>query len=137
MTFSYDETDLATELNKIRLWIGDVDGDDVLLQDEEIAYVQGDSSTFLKRVAACCRLICAKVARDVDYKLSLLSEKATDVYKRYKAMAERFEAGSSRSYPWAGSVEVAFKKATEDDTSLVKPKIRKGMMNYGNSNDNN
>ena len=52
MTFSYDSDDLATELNKIRLWIGDVDEDDAFLQDEEIAYVQDDSSTFLKRVAA-------------------------------------------------------------------------------------
>ncbi|GAG88890.1 unnamed protein product, partial [marine sediment metagenome] len=92
--------------------------------------------TFLKRVAACCRLICAKVARDVDYKLSLLSEKATDIYGRYKMMAERFEAGSSSSYPWAGSVDVAFKKATENDTSLVKPKIKKGMMSYRGISDN-
>ena len=136
MTFSYDSDDLVTELNKIRLWIGDVDEDDAFLQDEEIAYVQDDSSTFLKRVAACCRLICAKIARKVDYKLSLLTEQASKIYDRYKAMAVRFEAGSSRSYPWTGSVDVALKKANEDDTSLVKPKIRKGLMDYRGSNDN-
>ena len=135
MAFSYNETDLATELNKIRLYIGDVDSDEQLLQDEEIAYVQSDSSTFVRRCAACCRLICTKVARDVDFKLSLLSEKASDVYERYKTLAERFEMSGSMSYPWAGSVDVSLKEANEDDDALVKPKFRKGHMNYA-SQDN-
>lgn len=137
MTFSYDPTALTEELNKIRLWIGDVDEDDILLQDEEIAYVQSDSSTFLRRVAACCRLICAKLARKVDYKLSLLSEKASDTYERYKAMTKYYELNSSTSYPWMGSLDISLKKTTEDDTSLVKPKIKKGMMDYGEGIDDN
>ena len=137
MTFSYDSSALTTELNKIRLWIGDVVEDDVLLQDEEIAYVQSDSSTFLKRVAACCRLICAKLARRVDYKLSLLSEKASDTYERYLAMTKYYELNSSTSFPWVGSIDKSLKEDVEDDTSLVKPKIRKGMMDYGEGIDDN
>lgn len=128
MSFTYDETQLSVELNKIRLRIGDTDEDDVLLQDEEIAYVQSDNTSFLRRVAACCRLICAKLARRVDYKLSLLSEKASVLYDRYKSMAEMYDGKSSQDFPWTSSVRVSDHDAVEDDESLVKPKFKKGIM---------
>lgn len=137
MTFSYDETALDVELNKIRLYIGDMDSDNPLLQDEEIASVQADVAGFRATVAACCRLICAQLARKVDYKLSLLSEKASELYKRYKALAERYEAMSSVSYPWSGAIFVADKEAVEDDTSLVKPKFRKGLHEHPGAVDEN
>ena len=127
MTFSYDETALDVELNKIRLFIGDTDSDDPLLQDEEIASAQADVVGFKATVAACCRLICAQLSRKVDYKLSLLTEKASALYERYKDMAERYEVMSSVSYPWSGSIFEADKEAVEDDTSLVKPKFRKDL----------
>ena len=128
MSFSYDETKLSVELNKIRLWLGDTDEDDILLQDEEIAYVQSDNTSFLRRAAACCRLICAKLSKRVDYKLSLLSEKASVLYDRYKSMAERFEGMSSQTFPWSSSVRVSDHDAVKDDESLMKPKFTKGIM---------
>ena len=133
MTFSYDETKLNVELNKIRLYIGDTDSQDPLLQDEEIVSVQADNTGFRKIVAACCRLICAQLARKVDYKLSLLSEKASALYGRYKMLAERYEAMSSASYPWSGAIFKADKEAVEDDTSLVKPTFKKGLHKYPGS----
>lgn len=128
MSFSYDSTRLEDEINQIRLHLGDTDEDEPLLQDEEIRLMQSSSSSFRRRVAACCRLICAKVARDVDYRLSLLSEDASEVYERYKDMAERYEVMGSSNYPWAGSILESFKDSTEKDNSLVKPKFKKGQM---------
>jgi len=131
MTFSYDASALGTELNKIRLYIGDTDEDDVLLQDEEIALVQADSTTFLRRCASCCRLICTKLARRVDVKLASFSEKASDLYKRYLEKAKYYEGQSSTSYPWSGSIYVDDKDATEedyDDGVLTKPKFKRGQM---------
>lgn len=127
MTFTYDISALTVELNTIRFYIGDTDSTDPLLEDEEIAYIQANYSTLLIRVAECCRMICSKVARKVDYRLSLLSEKASAIYDRYKALAERFEAQTSLSYPWAGSIIESLKEDAEDDTSLVHPKIKKGI----------
>ena len=141
MTFSYNENALDVELNKIRLYIGDTDSNDPLLQDEEIASVQADTTGFRATVAACCRLICAQLARKVDYKLSLLTEKASVLYDRYEVQAERFEAMSSVSYPWSGAIFKDDKEAVEDDTSLVKPKFKKdlhahpGTRVVGNDND--
>lgn len=130
MTFSYDVTKLSDELNKIRLYIGDTDSSDPLLEDEEIELVQVDSTSFLKRVSVCCHLICSKLAKRVDYRLSLLTEKASVLYDRYKVMAKRYEVMSSLSYPWAGSVLKSFKEATEDDTTLVKPKFKVGLHDH-------
>ena len=140
MTFSYDETNLGVELNKIRLYIGDMDEDNPLLQDEEIISVQADVSGFKATVAACCRLICAQLARRVDYKLSLLSEKASTLYDRYKALAERYEAMGSVSYPWSGSIFRADKEAVEDDITLVEPLFKRGVHKHPGTvdeNDNN
>ena len=131
MTFSYDASALDTELNKIRLYIGDVDEDDALLADEEIAQVQADSTTFLRRCASCCRLICSKLARRVDSKLSSFTENAEVIYERYLKMAEYYEAQSSMNYPWSGAIYVDDKDATEDDyddDTLVKPKFQRGKM---------
>lgn len=130
MSFSYDETRLDVEINKIRLYIGDTDSADPLLQDEEIQVMQADTTGFKATVAACCRLICAQLSRKVDYKLSLLTEKASVLYDRYKAMAERYEAMSSVSYPWSGAIYVSDKEATEDDISLVKPKFKKNLHDH-------
>jgi len=130
MSFSYDETKLDKEMNVIRLYLGDTDENDPLLQDEEIIFIQGEKSTLTKRIAACCRLICAHLARKVDYRLSLLSEKAGAMYERYKDQADRYEVMGSLSYPWAGSVDVALKKANEDDTSIVQPKFTKGIHDH-------
>ncbi len=137
MTFSYDETQLSVELNKIRLYVGDTDSADPLLQDEEIINVQADITGFKATVAACCRLICAQLARKVDYKLSLLTEKASVLYERYKALAERYEVMSSVSYPWSGSIFKDDKEAVEDDTSLVKPTFKRGVHRHpGTVSDN-
>ncbi len=131
MTFSYDTADLSTELNKIRLYIGDVDSNDVLLENEEIALIQADSSTFLKRCAECCRLICAKVIRRVDGKFGNLTEKSSSIYDHYKEKADTFDSLSSSSYPWMGSLYQDDKDDMEDeqdDGTYTAPSFRRGAM---------
>lgn len=128
MTFTYDETALSTELNRIRLELGDTDSDDILLQDEEIEQVQSEQDTFYKRVASCCRLICNKIARRVDYKLSLLSESASDLYERYQKMEKEYSTRASFNHPWLGSIKKDLKDDVESDTDLVKSRFKRGQM---------
>lgn len=128
MTFSYDETALDVELNRIRLELGDTDSDDILLQDEEIGQIQSEQGTFYKRVAACCRLICSKIARKVDYKLSLLSESLSDLYDRYQKMEKEYSTKASFNHPWVGSIKKDLKEDVEGDTDLVKPRFKRGQM---------
>ena len=128
MTFSYDETDFSMELNRIRLELGDTDEDDALLQNEEIVQVQTEQSTFYRRVASCCRLICAKIAKKVNYKLSRLSEDASILYDRYKEMEKMFSAKTSTNYPWVGSIKTDLKADVEANTNLVKARFKRGQM---------
>ncbi len=127
MSFSYDPTGLSTELNRIRLEIGDTDENDYYLLDEEVAQIQSEKSTFFLRVAKCCELICSKIARDVKVKMGRFSEDSGDVYQRYKDMAVVFNRLASTSYPWSGAISVSEKESIEDNAALVKPKIKLGM----------
>lgn len=126
-TFTYNPTDLSTELNRLRLELGDTDENDPYLYDEEIVQVQSEKTSFFLRVAKCCELICSKIARDVKVKLGRFSEDSSEVYQRYKDMAVRFNRLASISYPWSGAISVSEKESIEDDTSLVKPKIKLGI----------
>lgn len=127
MSFSYDLADLATELNRLRLEIGDTNSDDFFLHDEEIEVLQSEKTSFYRRAAACCDLICAKVAREVKMKIGHFSEDANKVYDRYRALSKKFLSFASIDYPWAASISVSEKETYEDDTSLVQPKIKLGI----------
>lgn len=129
MSFTYDSGDLSTELNRLRLEIGDTDENDTLLQDEEVAKIQAEKSTFYLRAAGCCGLICVKLSRKVRVKISGFSEDAGVVYDRYKELQNKFVQLASVSYPWAASITASDKITNEDDTSLVQPKIKKGIHN--------
>lgn len=127
MSFSYDLTDLSTELNRLRLEIGDTDSNDFFLADEEIIIIQDEKSSFYRRAAACCELICSKVAREVNFKVGHYSENSDEIYKRYQALAKKYRSHASVNYPWSSALTVADKEGYEDDTSLVQPKIKLGL----------
>lgn len=127
MSFTYDSSSLSTELNRIRLEIGDTNEDDPLLNDAEITKIQAEYSNFYRRCSACCRLVSSKFARDVDYAAGIVSEKSSQLSKRYDDMAKRYAQLGAASYPWSTSVSEDDKDDIETDTSLVKPKFSKGM----------
>ena len=128
MTFTYDPAGLGTALYRIRLEIGDVDSSRILLQDEEIEQIISEKSTFNRRVAACCRLICAIFAGEPErYRIGNFQESQEEVYKRYLSMAERYEARGGGGAPWAGSISEDYKDTTEADTGIVDPRIKRGI----------
>lgn len=130
MSFSYDLADFDTELNRLRLEIGDTKSDDYFLDDEEIMVIQSEKTSFYRRAAACCELICAKVAREVNSKIGHFSESSNEIYVRYKSLVAKFSAQSSTSYPWSSAISISEKESFEDDTSLVQPKIKLGLHNH-------
>ena len=127
MNFSYDPTDLADEFNRLRLEIGDTDSKDPLLDDDEVIKVQAEEDSFYMRASTCCSLIASKLIRRAKYRIGQFSEDARSEYDRYTIMASNFAKLASKSYPWAASISVATKETNETDTSLVKPKFKKGM----------
>lgn len=130
MSFSYDLADFDTELNRLRLEIGDTDSDDYFLDDEEIAVIQSEKTSFYRRAAACCGLICAKVARDVNFKIGHFSENSDKIYAHYEELMDKFNIQASTSYPWSAAISVSEKDLYENDESLVHPKIKLGLHDH-------
>ena len=127
MAFSYDETALDVELNRIRLEIGDTDSNRPLLEDEEIEQVSSEYDSFNQKVGKCFRLICSLFASEPkSVRIEGFSENYADAYAYYKDLAAQYELLGGGG-PWAGSIDVAFKEATELDTSLVSPSFKRGM----------
>lgn len=126
-TFTYDNTALSTELNRIRLEIGDTNSNEPLLYDGEITQIQAEYTTFNKRCCACCKAIMAKFAREVDYNIAGYSEKAGSIYDRYEKLAKHFAQLGAASYPYSSSLVQDDKDAYQDDSDLVQPKVKRGM----------
>jgi len=129
MTFTYNSSALNEDLNRIRLEIGDTDSDRPLLEDEEIEQIISEYTGFNNRVAKCFRLLCSIFASNPkSVKMEGFTETYGDVYAYFKERAVHYESlGGLSGVPWAGSIDVAFKAATEEDTSLVSPIFKRGL----------
>ena len=131
MTFTYDILALDSELNRIRLEIGDTDSNRPLLKDEEIEQIISEYTSFNQKVAKCCRLICSIFSSEpTSVRIEGFAESYKDTYAHFKGLAEHYESlGGSKGVPWAGSCSADFKEATELDTTLVQPFFKRGMHN--------
>jgi t-SNARE complex subunit (syntaxin) len=127
MSYTYDPEALSTELNRIRLEIGDTNSNEYFLHDEEIAQIQSEESTFFKRVTACCRLICSKLARETRHAMDGFSEDSERLYEHYKEMAIRYGSVASGSYPCMMSTHEDDKDANEEDDNIVQGRFIRGM----------
>jgi hypothetical protein len=130
MTFTYDETALSGELNRIRLELGDTDSDKPILQNEEIEQVISEEGGFHHQVAVCARIICSFFSNGPSkYKIEGYFEDNSKAYDRFKKIA-CYHEGMGSSGPWAGSILDSWKDSNRLDTSLVAPKFKKGMHDY-------
>lgn len=128
MSFSYDVGRLDVTLNRLRFEIGDTDSDRPLLANEEIELIVSEYSTLSQRAAKCCRMICTKLSGEpTSFKIEGYSESYKDMYSRYESLAQGFEQRGTGGGPWAGSYDVDFKDATEEDTDIVAPFFKRGM----------
>jgi hypothetical protein len=108
MAFSYDFTALTVPLNQVRLMVGDINESEPLLQDEEIAFVIGQSgSNIYAQAGAVARFIAAKLAREVDAVNEPLRQMFSQRMTRFLKLADMWEqqldvdpAGAFASSAW-------------------------------------
>ena len=127
MSFSYDPADLETELNRIRLEIGDTDSLNYFLLDEEIAIIQSELSSFNARCAKCCGLIANKFSAKTEVRFDGYSEKFSEIVERYRKMAEYYGNLSAGSYPYSSSIYQDDKDTYQNDVDIVQPAFKRGM----------
>lgn len=90
MTFTYDGT-LDTDLEKVRLLIGDTDSTAALFQDAEIThFLTVRSSNLYLAAADACEAAAAKFARAFDFATDGQSFERSKMHDAFLAMAEAF-----------------------------------------------
>lgn len=142
MTFTYDATDLSTDLAKVRLAIGDVvdfTADAESLTDEEIAVALAETSSLgLASVRAMEDLIAKMtraVARGGGGVSSDQSRKFDQMNKHLGTLRRR--AGKGRMTCYAGGISKDRVEDTNDDEDFRKPAFRVGMDDYPTPYDGN
>lgn len=123
MTWTYDSTDLSTDLAQVRLRIGDTNTDDQLLTDEEINHYLGLKADVDLAAADCIEFgIIPKLSRDVDRSNLGMSATRSQKVQHYMDLVDRLRRGS-----WTGAEitstgqSKAAQDANEADTDLIQP----------------
>lgn len=123
MSFSYDTT-LATDKDKVRLFIGDTDSTQPLLQDEEIISLLAMFGSVAVASSTACKNIAARFARYADRVTGDISVRYSQIAETYRALADEIKTSLSAlnaPMPYAGGISHADKRAREEDTDRVRP----------------
>ena len=125
MTWTYDETDLSTDLAKVRLDIGDTNTNDQLLSDEEI-------NSFLSRydlagaTLRSAQAAYAKIWRDVDRSNLGISASRSQKAQQLRDLIDDLKKRTGRrGRPFVGGVSHASKEALQEDDDVVQPEFQR------------
>lgn len=126
MTWSYTNDPSGVQLDAVRLLIGDVDGVDPQLTDEEIAfYITSEGSTY-KAAAAAARGLMSLYARKADKSVGDLSISYSQRQTHYAALAADLSrrAASRTGRPYLGGSSKSDMDTENADTDRVDSKFR-------------
>ena len=132
MTFTWDPTDLSTELAKVRATIGDTNGDDELLTDEHInAWLAYYASDVMKASVRCVRDIIAKLSRDFDRSAVGFSGSRSQKINHYKMLLDELQAETGMlAEMFVGGLSKDTEQSFDTDEDYKGPSIRIGMDDY-------
>lgn len=127
MTWTYDSTDISTDLAKVRLGIGDTNTYDQGLTDEEI-----NSFLALYDLAGAtlrsAQALYAKWVRDVDRSnLGMSASRSQKLQHLLDLINDLKKIAGRRASPFVGGVSQSSKDALSDDTDLVDARVKRGM----------
>jgi hypothetical protein len=132
VTWTYDATSTGfsgSQVNRVRLEIGDTMSTDPLLENEEITYAGTLEGSDLSVSARCCEFIVAKFSRKADMEEGKLSIKLSQRAASYQKKADELRMrDSTTAAPYAGGISIADKESTNADTDRVAPSFFRGMM---------
>ena len=134
MSWTYSGDPSESDLDAVRLRVGDRDENDQLLQDEEIEYFlaqyPGGGNAALRASIDSAKAIAAAYARQSTYRIGQVSEtlsRKSEAYERLaKELTEELRQLAVVSAK-AVAVSTADKAAQAADSTLVKPYISRGM----------
>lgn len=90
------DSNLGTNRDKVRFWIGDTDDDNIMLKDTEIEYLLTlENQDIFGAAARACAAISAMFSREVDTRFSTLWQDSSQAVKHYDRLASRYLAIAS------------------------------------------
>jgi len=129
MSWTYTNDPSEVPLDAVRLEIGDTDTNDQLLSDEEIEHIMTQATGHFYVAARCCDLIALKLAKDADRSLGPLSVRLSQRSERYGVLAGKLRRrAATGAEPYFGGLSESERTVDVDDSDLVQPIFKKGMM---------
>jgi len=124
MTFSYNDADLSTDLNKVRRLINDVNSSSPFFTDEEIGfYIESDSNVF-GAASIACRALATRFATGVSKSVGKLSISLGEKFEHYDALSEKYASiATSKGAPqvFAGALTKTQKETQIANTDRQAP----------------
>ena len=123
---------ITTDLDKVRLEIGDTDPNAQLLADDEILYLITQERNLWGSAARCCEVISRNFLRKADVRIGRGGTTLTysTAAKQYAEMATAFrKRANGMNAPWSGGRSIDDKNTLAQDPSLVQPLFSKTLFN--------
>jgi len=122
MTWTYSNTDLSTDLAKVRLYCGDTNVDKPLLTDEEIDVHLSGRSDLYNVAADCCQTIIGQLAREVDRQGVGVTTTRSQQIMHYQDLEKRLRAKAKLFVrPHATGQSESDRSSYATDTDLAQP----------------
>ena len=127
MTFTWDSTDLSTDLAKARSRLGDTDSTDPLLTDEQIEAEVALTADIWQALVNCCQTILGKLARRNDRSGARFNATRSQQFQHYKDLLAEFQSrvGSIAGPSWSEQ-SIADAESIEDDDDFEPPAFKVG-----------
>lgn len=127
MTFTFDSTDITTDLAKMRQRLGDTDSTDPLLTDEQINAEYAETNDVYQALVSCCRVILAKLARKIDRSGPRFNATRSQLFQHYRDMMAEFQSkvGQTAGPSWSEH-SIADAEDIESDTDFAPPTFTVG-----------
>ncbi len=123
MSWSYS-SNIATDKDRVRFLIGDIDKCDQLLQDEEILFLLTQYDV-LEAAAEAARALAARYSRLCDERVGDISKSYSQLYEHYSKLA-RFLSDKSQSTNLLPTLTID----DTDDTALNDRIFTRHMQEY-------
>lgn len=132
MTWTYDSSDLSSDLAKVRLYIGDTQdltSDDESLTDEEIQIALDETSDTHQAAVRAMEYLIAKLRRVVTRSASGMNSSQGDKLRQaldtYKILLKR--AGKGQIHAYGGMMDQDRLDDADDDDDFPQPDFKIGM----------
>lgn len=127
---SYNDSDLSTDLNKVRLIIQDTSSTDFKFSDEEITFFISEEANIYGAAASAKESLASKTAEKVSKTVGKLKIELQQQFEHHIEQAKNFRTQSQTkgsSQIFAGGLSVTGKDAQRADTDRVDPKFTRDM----------